>query len=67
MDYVRLTLKVCEACGSLWLRVSEERSSYCRGCERRLAKFPAPETRRRRGRPARRRVSGARVVAGGVR
>jgi hypothetical protein len=48
----RIDLKVCEGCGCLWLRVQSETSVYCAQCAVKLREFPAPATRRRRGRPA---------------
>jgi len=50
---MRVQLKVCEGCGSLWFRIQNERSVYCRTCEEKLRDFPAPDTRKRRGRPGR--------------
>jgi len=41
-------LKVCEGCGSLWYRVQNQETVYCRECEIRLKDFAAPATRRRR-------------------
>jgi uncharacterized Zn finger protein (UPF0148 family) len=46
---LRVHLKVCEGCGSLWFRAQNQRSVYCSPCEARLHEFPAPETRKRRG------------------
>jgi hypothetical protein len=45
-----VVLKVCEACGALWLR-SVDQGAYCKRCERWLAEFPTPGARslRRRG------------------
>jgi hypothetical protein len=57
-DY-HVELKVCEGCGALYLRQDrmdaaaaprERQGIYCRGCERWLSEFPAPERRSRRGR-----------------
>ncbi len=42
MNEIRLQLKVCEACGVLWLRTGKEEGAYCRQCSARLADFPAP-------------------------
>ena len=65
---LRVQLKICESCGCLWYRLQSHGSVYCRECEVRLRDFPLPETRKRRGRPARkpevREVSGARAVGG---
>jgi len=46
---LRVHLKVCEGCGSLWYRAQNQGSVYCKDCETRLQEFPRPETRRRRG------------------
>jgi hypothetical protein len=50
---LRVQLKICEGCGSLWYRPETQGSVYCRGCETKLRDFPSPETRKRRGRPGR--------------
>lgn len=42
-------LKVCEACGGLWVRTQND-GVYCRRCALWLAEFPAPKGRSRRGR-----------------
>ena len=49
---VCVQLKVCEGCGCLWLR-AENQGVYCCNCQVKLKDFPAPETRKRRGRPRR--------------
>ena len=49
---VRVQLKVCEGCGSLFYRAQILESVDCRGCEVILKDFPTPETRKRRGRPS---------------
>jgi hypothetical protein len=49
---LRVQLKICEGCGSLWYR-SQTQSVYCRSCEGILREFPTPESRKRRGRPCR--------------
>ena len=51
MTYLSLTLKVCEGCGSLWLRANAGVDVYCASCKNRLKDFPDPKTRRRLGRP----------------
>jgi uncharacterized Zn finger protein (UPF0148 family) len=51
---LRVQLKVCEGCGCLWYRAQTQGSVYCKHCEVRLRPFPAPETRKLRGRPSRR-------------
>ena len=48
---MRVQLKVCEGCGCLWYRAQTQGSVYCKECETRLRNFPAPESRKRRGRP----------------
>jgi len=50
---LRVQLKVCEGCGCLWYRPQTQWSVYCIECETRLKDFPSPESRKRRGRPAR--------------
>jgi predicted amidophosphoribosyltransferase len=56
MTELRLDLKVCEACGALWLRANRSRV-YCRRCALLLAEFPAPRGLRRKP------VAGARRLA----
>jgi hypothetical protein len=66
---LRVQLKVCESCGCLWYRTQMHSSVYCSGCEEKLKSFPAPETRKRRGRPARKpilRIWAVAAVAGGA-
>ena len=53
---LRVQLKVCEGCGCLWYRAQDYPSVYCQPCEVKLRDFPAPETRKRRGRPLRKPV-----------
>lgn len=48
---LRVHLKVCEGCGSLWYRSQFEAGVYCASCDRRFQEFPAPQSRKRRGRP----------------
>lgn len=50
---VRVQLKVCEACGCLWFRPQPQAGVYCHACETKFRDFPAPETRKRRGRKGR--------------
>jgi hypothetical protein len=45
-----LNLKICEACGSLWLRSQLEAGVYCAACYDRLKQFPTVEGRKHRGR-----------------
>jgi hypothetical protein len=49
----RVQLKVCEGCGCLWYRAQTQGTVYGKECEMKLKDFPAPETRKRRGRPSR--------------
>ena len=50
---LRVQLKVCEGCGSLWYRAQTQGSIYCLACETKLMDFPTPESRKRPGRPSR--------------
>jgi hypothetical protein len=54
---LRVHLKVCEGCGSLWYRPQTLGTVYCKACESKLRDFPLPESRKRRGRPLRRNVA----------
>jgi hypothetical protein len=47
MKDFRVVLKVCEACGALWLRAVGH-GVYCRGCALWLSEFPAPMAQSRR-------------------
>jgi hypothetical protein len=51
---LRVQLKVCEGCGCLWYRNQTHGGVYCFRCEVKLKDFPAPETRKRKGRPGHR-------------
>lgn len=62
MKYLRMDLKVCEGCGTLWLRRtnptgtnphSAARGVYCRACATRLADFPMPRGKHPGGRKPR--------------
>lgn len=53
---LRVQLKICEGCGCLWYRPQTLAGVYCQGCEEKLREFPTPESRKRRGRPARKPV-----------
>lgn len=68
MTYLRLELKVCEACGTLWLR-SQKNTAYCTCCAERLQHFPkrAKHAGGRPRRAARTITRGAAHVAGGAR
>jgi hypothetical protein len=48
---LRVQLKICEACGCLWYRAQVETGVYCSTCLERFKQFPAPQGRKRRGRP----------------
>ena len=67
---LRVELKICEGCGSLFYRAQTEGDIYCGGCKAKLKDFPSPESRKRRGRPGRKQVSriwAVAVVSGGRR
>lgn len=51
MPYQSVTLKVCEGCGTLWVRRGAAKAVYCRPCTGILEQFPDPTTRLRPGRP----------------
>ncbi len=51
---LRVQLKVCEGCGCLWFRTQNLGNVYCKSCETKLMDFPAPGSRKRRGRPIKR-------------
>lgn len=53
---LRVHLKVCEGCGCLWYRPQSIENVYCKACETKLRDFPSPESRKRRGRPVRRKL-----------
>lgn len=50
MRHLTMDLKVCEACGGLWIRNGREAGVYCRYCVVILAEFPAPRAKRATGR-----------------
>ena len=52
MKYLQLALKVCEGCGTLWLRQHDEASVYCAACTLQLSRLPIIRTRHAGGRPA---------------
>jgi hypothetical protein len=60
---VRVQLKICEGCGCLWCRQQNQSSVYCKACEVKLKNFPTPESRKRRGRPSRKRLAQVFAVA----
>lgn len=49
---LRVQLKICEGCGSLFFRPQTKGNIYCQSCEVKLKEFPSPESRKRRGRPS---------------
>jgi hypothetical protein len=66
---LRVQLKICEGCGCLWYRAQTQGSVYCQGCETKLKDFPAPESRKRPGRPGRKvlaKVWAVAAVTGGA-
>jgi len=48
---LRVQLKICEACGCLWLRAQVDTRVYCATCDKKFKDFPTVESRKRRGRP----------------
>ena len=40
---VRMELKYCEHCGSLWMRVSGTVTVYCENCQPKVAELPSPD------------------------
>jgi len=63
---VRVQLKICEGCGCLWFRPQKEERVYCKECAEKLSEFPLPESRKRRGRPVRGRLTRVWAVAEAV-
>ncbi len=51
MTYASVSLKVCEGCGTLWIRKAVSAAVYCGPCTELLQQFPDPKTRLRPGRP----------------
>jgi len=51
MKHLHLELKVCEGCGSLWIRQSNIDGVYCSLCIRQLVVFPPPRPKHLGGRP----------------
>jgi hypothetical protein len=66
MKDFRVELKVCEGCGSLWLRAVCE-GVYCKGCALTLSEFPAPKRAHRRVRVRVRKAARAAGCVGGAR
>lgn len=50
-------LKTCEACGTIFTRPNAEQNPYCAHCTAVLKDFPSVESRKRRGRPARKHLA----------
>lgn len=50
--FLQVQLKVCEGCGNLWFRAQNQDEVYCAVCSRKLAAFPRPGSRKKRGRPS---------------
>jgi len=63
MKYLRIFLKVCEGCGSLWFRAQDSPDIYCPGCSARMRALPRASRSRR---PGRRGHHGASHNAGGA-
>lgn len=63
MMYLRIFLKVCEGCGSLWLRAQDCPEVYCPGCSVKMRALPRA---RRSRRPGRRGRHGVNRNAGGA-
>jgi hypothetical protein len=40
---VRMELKYCEHCGSLWMRVTGTEAVYCENCQPKVAELPPPQ------------------------
>ncbi len=57
MVYQSVTLKVCEGCGTLWVRRGAS-GVYCGPCAELFREFPDPRTRLRPGRPKKVRPAG---------
>jgi len=63
MKYLRIFLKVCEGCGSLWFRAQDSPDIYCPACSLRMRALPPV---RRSRRPGRRGRHGSSTSAGGA-
>lgn len=50
MSHSCLHLKICEGCGRLWLRDHTVSDVYCCECTVHFSDFPAPGSRRPKGR-----------------
>jgi hypothetical protein len=61
--YLRICLKICEGCGSLWFRAQDNSEIYCNRCAPRLAIIPPAQRSRRSVRRGLRRRC---MVRGGI-
>jgi hypothetical protein len=48
--YLRIALKICERCGSLWFRAQESNDVYCSACAARMRLLPPGKPSRKYGR-----------------
>jgi hypothetical protein len=60
MTYIRVYLKFCEGCGSLWFRAQDSAGVYCGTCAREMNVLPPPRPLHRGGRPRRKTTDRAR-------
>jgi hypothetical protein len=68
MNQSCLHLKICEGCGRLWVRNHTVSDVYCRQCTIHFSDFPAPGSRRSKGRPRKKcLVDPMLAIEGGVR
>lgn len=67
MNNSYLHLKICEGCGRLWARNHTVTGVYCRECTVHFADFPAPRSRRVKGRPRGLKHSNTARVHSGIR
>lgn len=50
MHFEAMELKICEGCGSLWVRCAALMNVYCGPCAGKFAQFPRANAERRSGR-----------------
>lgn len=55
MADIVVQLKTCEACGRSFTRPAQSDIAYCDSCTAMFTTFPSPLTRKRRGRPSKKR------------
>lgn len=68
MSHSCLHLKICKGCGRLWLRNHTVSDVYCRQCTVHFSDFPAPRSRRPKGRPRKDgRIAAMPAMEGGLR